>query len=156
MVTIIPFPRLIYITQMLFFEDLTGKHLYNLAYELHFLHTDLPTLHKRAFFHNNSAIIDLSRMLSYAVCYKKNNATVKFVVFCWQPSSQDLCVNIAHIRSKTFRCVRKYIKLVKVSFQVLIKWYTLGSYELFSSSVQYLFLYKRNTLKAKLCFLEIF
>ena len=28
-----------------FFEDLTGKHFYNLAYKLHFLHTDLPTLH---------------------------------------------------------------------------------------------------------------
>ena len=105
-----------------FFEDLTGKHFYNLAYKLHFLHTDLPTLHKRAFFHNNSAIIDLSRMLSYAVCYKKiKNATAKFVVFSQQPSSQDLCVNIAHIRSKTFHCIRKYIKFVKVSFQVLIK-----------------------------------
>ena len=33
-----------------FFEDLTGKHFYNLAYKLHFLHTDLPTLHKRACF----------------------------------------------------------------------------------------------------------
>ena len=46
---------------------------------------------------------------------------VKFVVFTQQPISQDLCVNIAHIRSKTFHCVRKYIKFVKVSFQVLIK-----------------------------------
>ena len=33
-----------------FFEDLTGKHFYNLAYKLHFLHTDLPTLQKRACF----------------------------------------------------------------------------------------------------------
>ena len=74
------------------------------------------------FFHNTSAIIDLSRMLSYAVCYKKiNNTMVKFVVFSEQSSSQDLCVNIAYIRSKTFCCVRKYIKFVKVSFQVLIK-----------------------------------
>ena len=31
---------------------------------------------------------------------QKNNATVKLVVFSQQPSSQDLCVNIAHIRSK--------------------------------------------------------
>ena len=33
-----------------FFEDLTGKHFYNLAYKLHFLHVDLPTLYKRACF----------------------------------------------------------------------------------------------------------
>ena len=46
---------------------------------------------------------------------------VKFAIFSQQPSSQDLCVNIAHIRSKTFHCVRKYLKFVKVSFQVLIK-----------------------------------
>ena len=73
------------------------------------------------FFHNNSAIIDLSKMLSYAVCYKKiDNAMVKFVVFSQKPSSQDLYVNIAHIESKTCRCVRKYIKFVKVSFQDLI------------------------------------
>ena len=39
---------------MLFLEDLTGKYYYNLAYKLHFLHTDVPTLHKRACF---SAII---------------------------------------------------------------------------------------------------
>ena len=73
------------------------------------------------FFHNNSAIIDLSVMLSYAVCFKKiNNAVVKFVVFSQQPSSQDLCVNIAYIRSKAFRCVRKYIKFVKVFFKFLL------------------------------------
>ena len=29
-----------------FFEDLTSKHFYNLAYKLQFLHTDLPMLHK--------------------------------------------------------------------------------------------------------------
>ena len=29
-----------------FFEDLTGKYFYNLAYKLHCLHTDVPTLHK--------------------------------------------------------------------------------------------------------------
>ena len=69
------------------------------------------------FFHNNSAIIDLSRMLSYTVHYKKiNNATVKFIVLSQQSSSQDLYINIAHIRSKTFHCVRKYIKFVKISF----------------------------------------
>ena len=33
-----------------FLEDLTGKYCYNLAYKLHFLRTDLPTLHKRACF----------------------------------------------------------------------------------------------------------
>ena len=73
-----------------FLEDLIGKHFYNLAYKLHFLQPDLPTLQKRA--SHNSAIIHLSRMLSYAVCYKKtNNTTVGFLVFCQQPSSQDLC-----------------------------------------------------------------
>ena len=90
------------------------------------------------FSHNNSPIIDLSRMFSYAVCYKKiNNAMVKFVAFSQQPISQNLCVNIAHIRSKTFSqqpisqdlCVNiahirsknlENIKFVKVSFQVFI------------------------------------
>ena len=67
-------------------------------------------------------MIDLPRMFSYTVCYKKiNNTMVKFVVFTQQPVSQDLYVNIALIRSKTFRCIRKYIKFVKVSFQVLIE-----------------------------------
>ena len=41
-----------------FFEDLTGKYLYSLAYKFHFLHTDLPTLHKRACF--STAIPPLS------------------------------------------------------------------------------------------------
>ena len=50
-----------------------------------------------------------------------NNATVKFVVFSQQPSSQALYVNIAHIRSKTFHCIRKHVKFVKVSFQVHVK-----------------------------------
>ena len=49
---------------------------------------------------------------------------VKFVIFSKQPISQELCVNIMHIKSKTFRCLRKYIKFVKVSFQI-IKLYTL-------------------------------
>ena len=80
----IHFPRFIYITQMVFFENLTGKHFYNLAYKLH------------------STITDLYRMLSYAVCCQKiNNATVKLIIFSQQPSSQDLCVNISHFRSKT-------------------------------------------------------
>ena len=38
-----------------FFEDLTGKYFYN---KLHFLHTNLPTLHKRACF--STAIPPLS------------------------------------------------------------------------------------------------
>ena len=50
---------------------------------------------------------------------------VKFVVFSQKPSSQDLYVNTAHIRSKTFCCFWKYTTFVKVSFQVLIKWYML-------------------------------
>ena len=42
-----------------------------------------------------------------------------------QLSSPDFCLNIAHIRNKTFRFVIKHVKFVKVSFQVLIKWHTL-------------------------------
>ena len=65
-------------------------------------------------------------MLSYAVCYKKiNNTTIISVKFSQQPISPHLCVNIAHIWNKTFRYVIEYVKFVKVSFQVLIKWYTL-------------------------------
>ena len=61
-------------------------------------------------------------MLSYALCYKKiKNVTVKFALFFQQASPQDLCLNIAHITSKTFHCVEKYIKFVKVSFQVHFK-----------------------------------
>ena len=41
---------------------------------------------------------------------------VKSVEFSQQPISQDLCVNIAHIRSKNL----ENIKFVKVSFQVFI------------------------------------
>lgn len=35
--------------------------------------------------------------------------------------SPDFCLNIAHIRNKTFRYVIEYIKFVKVPFQVLMK-----------------------------------
>ena len=44
------FPRIHLRNTNAFFEDLTGKHFYDLAYKLHFLHTNLPTLHKRACF----------------------------------------------------------------------------------------------------------
>ena len=98
-----------------FFEDLSGKDFYNLAYKLHFLHTDLPMLHKWVCFSTT-----IPPLLIY-----QNTAMVKFVPFSQEPSSQDLCVNVAHIRSNTFHYVRKYIKFVKVSLQVLIKWYTL-------------------------------
>ena len=54
-----------------FFEALTGKQFYNLAYTLHFLHTYLHRCTNNRVFHNNSAIINLSIMLSCAVCYKK-------------------------------------------------------------------------------------
>ena len=50
MIAIIRFPRFIYTTEMLFFEDLTDQHFYNLAYKLHFLNTDLPMLHKQVCF----------------------------------------------------------------------------------------------------------
>ena len=41
-----------------YFEDLTGKHFHNLVNKLHFLHTDLPTLHKQEFF--TTTILPLS------------------------------------------------------------------------------------------------
>ena len=105
------FPQIHLYNTNVFFEGVTGKHFYNLAYKLHFLLTDYPTLHKRAGFSTTIQQI--------------KSATVKFALSFWQPSSQDLSVNITHIRSKTFHCVRKYIKFVKVSFQVLIKRYML-------------------------------
>ena len=101
------FPRIHLHNTNAFFEDLTGKHFYSLAYKLHFFTYWSPNAAQmNMFFHNSSTIIDLSRMLSYAVCYEK--IPLKFVVFSQQPCSQDLCVNTAHIRSKTFRCLRKY------------------------------------------------
>ena len=54
-----------------FFEDLTGKHFYNLANKLHFLHTDLPTLLKWVFFRNTSTIIDLLECSSTQCIIKK-------------------------------------------------------------------------------------
>ena len=102
-----------------FFEDLTGKH--NLAYKLQFLHTNLPTLHKQAYFSATVPPLSIHLECSPTQCIIKINATVKFVAFCQQPSSQDLCVTAAHIRSKAFRYVGKYIRFVKVPFQVLIK-----------------------------------
>ena len=58
---------------MVFFEDLTGKYFYNLTYKLHFFtYWSSNAVQTSVFFHNDSAIIDMSRMLSYAVCYKKN------------------------------------------------------------------------------------
>ena len=44
------FPQIYLHDTNAFFEDLTSKHFYSLAYKLHFLHTDLPTLHKRCVF----------------------------------------------------------------------------------------------------------
>ena len=104
-----------------FFEDLTGKHFYNLAYKLQFLHTNLPTLHKQAYFSATVPPLSIHLECSPTQCIIKINATVTFVAFCQQPSSQDLCVTAAHIRSKAFRYVGKYIRFVKVPFQVLIK-----------------------------------
>ena len=103
---------------MVFFEDLTGKYFYNLTYKLYFLHTDLPTLYKRACFSTTIPPLSICLECSPTQCVIKkiNNTTAKFVVFSQQPSSQDLFVTIAHIRSKTFRCVREYIKFLKVSF----------------------------------------
>ena len=105
-----------------FFEDLIGKYFYNLAYKLHFLHTIFQCCtNKHVFLQEFHHYQFIQNALLRNVLQKINNITVKFVVFSQQPSSQDLCVNIAHIGSKTFCCTRKYIKFVKVSFQVLIK-----------------------------------
>ena len=120
------FPQIHLCNANAFLEDLTGKYFYNLAYKLQFLHFDFQTLHKWACF--STTVLPF---WIYVECcpmqYIIKNATVKFVIFYQQPSSHDLCVNIAHTRSKIFRCVRKYIKFVIVSFQVLIKWYRLRS-----------------------------
>ena len=82
----------------IFLEDLTGRHFCNLAYKLHFLHIDLPMLHKRACFSTTLPPLVIYLECSPTQCVIKN-ATVKLVVFCQQPSSQYLCVNITHIRS---------------------------------------------------------
>ena len=105
----------------------TGKHFYNLAYKLHFLHTDLPTLHKRTCFSTTIPPLLIYLECSPAQCFIKkiNIATIKFVEFCQQPSPKDLPINIANFRIKPFCCIRKYIKFIKVSFQVLIKGYML-------------------------------
>ena len=55
------------------------------------------------FYDNNSTIIDLSKMLSYEVCYKKiDNAMVKCAVFSQESSSQDLYANIAQLEVRHF------------------------------------------------------
>ena len=121
MVTIIRFPRFIYITQILSLKisQVNTFTIWLINFTFHILifqHCTNEHVFPQQLHHYH-----LSRMLSYTVCYKKiNNATVKFVVFSQQPSSQDLCVNIAHIRTKKFRCVRKYIKFVKFLFKFLL------------------------------------
>ena len=55
------FPQIHLRKKNAFFEDLTGKHFYNLAYKLHFLHTDLPTLLKRACF--STSVLPLNALL---------------------------------------------------------------------------------------------
>ena len=57
-----------------FFANLTGKHFYNLAYKLHFLHTDLPTLHKRACFSTTIPLLSIYLECSPTQCVIKNNA----------------------------------------------------------------------------------
>ena len=91
------FPHIhIHNTNAFFFEDLTGKHFYNLVCKLYFLHTDLPTLHKRACFPQQSAIIDLSRMFSYA-SYIKKLTTQLFSTECVsQLSTKQLYQRINH------------------------------------------------------------
>ena len=106
------FPQIHLHNRSSFFEDLTSKHFHDMAYKLHSLHTDLPTLHKQACFSTTIPPLSIYLECSPTQCVikKVNNVAVKFVIFFQQLSSQDLCVNIAHIRSKTFYCVRKYIK----------------------------------------------
>ena len=55
------------------FEDLTSKHFYNLAYKLRFLHTDLPTLHKRACFSTTIPPLSIYLECSPTQCVKQRN-----------------------------------------------------------------------------------
>ena len=58
---------------MLFFEDLTGKRFCNLALlSLHFLHTDLPTLHKRVCFSTTIPSLLIYLECSPTQCVIKN------------------------------------------------------------------------------------
>ena len=95
------FPQIHLHNENAFLEDLTGKYFYNLAYKLQFLHSGFQMLHKWACF--STAV---PPFWIYLECcpmqYIIKNATVKFVVFYQQPSSQDPCVNIAHIRTRYF------------------------------------------------------
>ena len=69
-----------------FFEDLTGKHFYNLAYKLHFLHTDFPSLHKQACF---STIPPLFIYLecSPVQCVMKKNKQYNGKICCIPPTT---------------------------------------------------------------------
>ena len=72
------FPQIHLHNASAFFEDLTGKYFSNLAYKLHFLHTDLPTLHKRACF--PTTILPLSIYLECCAtqCVLKKYTTQRF------------------------------------------------------------------------------
>ena len=118
-VTILRFPRFIYMTQIIFWniQLVNTFKIWLINFTFYILIFQRCT--NKCF---STTVPPLSIYLecSPTQCIKKN-ATVKFVISCQQPRYQDLHVNIAHIRSKTFRYVRKYIKFVKVSFQALIK-----------------------------------
>ena len=92
-----------------------------MAYKLHFLHNDLPKLHKQVHFSTTipPLLMYLECSPSQCVIKKINNAVVKFVIISQQTSSEDLCVNIAHIKNEAFCCNRKYTKFVRVSFQFI-------------------------------------
>ena len=55
-----------------FFEDLTGKYFYNLPCKLHFLHIDLPTLHKSSCFSTTIPPLLIYLECSTTQCVIKN------------------------------------------------------------------------------------
>ena len=55
-----------------FFKDLTGKHFYSVAYELHFLHNDPPMRHKRRCFPKTILPLSVYLECSPTQCVIKN------------------------------------------------------------------------------------
>ena len=66
------FPQIHLHNRSSFFEDLTSKHFHDMAYKLHSLHTDLPTLHKRACFSTTILPLLIYLECSPRYCVLKN------------------------------------------------------------------------------------
>ena len=67
------FPQIHVHNKNAFFQDLTGKHFTIWLVNFIFYILSTKAAQMSVFFHNNYAIIDLCKMLFYALCYKKNN-----------------------------------------------------------------------------------